>query len=93
MYKSKLPSETLKMAVCSYADGTENGAEEQPAMFFHRMGMKRGAADTQSVSTDLAETEGRGRTEWRESYQSDHCGSGSGARYDIQVVGQVELKG
>lgn len=29
----------------------------------------------------------------RDAYQSDHGGSGSGARYDVQVVGQVELKG
>lgn len=81
------------MAVCSYADGTANGAEEQPVMLLHHMGMKRGAAATWSVGTDPAETEGRGRTEWREAYQSDHCGSGSGARYDVEVVGQVELKG
>lgn len=62
-------------------------------MFLHHMGMKRGAAGTRSVGTDPAETEGRGRTEGRVAYQSDHGGSGSGARYDVQVVGQVELKG
>lgn len=27
-----------------------------------------------------------------ESYQSDHSGSGPSARYDVQVVGQVELE-
>lgn len=61
-------------------------------MLFHHKGMKRGAADSRSVGTDPAETEGRGQTEWREAYQSDDGGSGSGTRYDVQVVGQVELK-
>lgn len=31
--------------MCSYADGTANGAEEQPIIFINPMGMKRGAAD------------------------------------------------
>lgn len=43
-----------------------------------------------SVGTDPVE--GRGRTKWRGSYQRDHGGSGSGTRYDVQVIGQVELK-
>lgn len=77
--------------MCSYANGTANGVEQQPVMFLHHMGMKRGAAG--SDGTDPAETEGIGRTECREAYQGDHGGSGSGARYDVQVVGQVELKG
>lgn len=84
----------MKTAVCSYADGTRNGAEEQPVMFLHRMGMRRGAAATRSCRHRRGkQTEGRGRTERREAYQSDHGGSGSGARDDVQVVGQVELEG
>lgn len=37
-------------------------------------------------------TEGRGWTDWRETYQSNHSGSGPGARHDVQVIRQVELK-
>lgn len=57
------------------------------------MGMKRGAADAVCRYRPGRDgLKGRGRTEWRGSYQRDHGGSGSGTRYDVQVIGQVELK-
>lgn len=60
--------------------------------YINHMGMRRGLTHDLLIQTVQRWTKGRGWRDWREAYQSDHSGSCPGARYDVQVVGQVELK-